>query len=61
MIDSKSTFAEVKCELVESLNEQTNKWLKLEDEQKETPDTRLQASRIRRFLKSVARFAESQG
>jgi hypothetical protein len=60
MTDPKSTFAEAKCELVLSLIEQADKWRKIEEKQV-VPNDKANASRIRRFLASVARFADTQG
>jgi len=60
MIDQKRTFAEIQSDLVRSLKQQGEAWQRHETAQA-TTDDRARASRIRRFLESVARFAESQG
>jgi hypothetical protein len=60
MIDPARTFAEIQASLCESLRQQATAYASHEAAQA-TPDARASASRIRRFLESVARFAESQG
>jgi hypothetical protein len=60
MIDPKRTFAEIQSDLVRSLKQRAETWQRHETAQA-TPDARAHASRIRRFLESVARFAEYQG
>jgi hypothetical protein len=60
VIDQKRTFAEIQSGLCESLRQQATTYASHEAAQA-TPDARAHASRIRRFLESVARFAESQG
>jgi hypothetical protein len=60
MIDPKSTLAEVKENRVKSIFAEAKEW-EVREIASPTPDDRANASRIRRFLESVARFAESQG
>ena len=60
MIDPTRSFAEIQSDLVRSLKQQGEAWQRHETAQA-TTDARAHASRIRRFLESVARFAESQG